>query len=664
MAPLRHPLSALTADEILLCSKLIRANPESPQSLRFKGISLQEPTKEDVSLFEHSGVIPPRRAWINYYIAGTRFFYESIANLGERRVESNVMVPAGLHGPTDDDEILQVEKITLADPRVQKEIKKLELPPGAVVVCDPWIWGADAADEDERKYQCYMYMRAARNSEHLDSNHYAHPLSFSPVFDTVTMKVTRIEHVPTGGDFETKPTGPVRTTEPNEYIPELNDLRSDLKPLVITQPQGASFTHEDDVLKWQKWSFRLTFNSREGMVLHQVCYDGRPLFYRISLSDMSIPYGDPRPPFHKKHAFDLGDTGAGMMANDLKLGCDCLGAIAYVDGLIADEEGRPLKKPNAVCIHEQDAGLLWKHTNYRTQRAALVRKRELVLQSIITVSNYEYILAFIFDQAGELAYEVRATGILSTQSIDPGVSVPWGTIVHDGVLAAYHQHILSLRIDPEMDGEHRNSLVYEETAPMPLSPEANPHGNGYISQRQVVETSGGYDLNSKKNRVYMIESSSKVNPVNGQKTAYKIHVPAFQPLLAQEDSLHYKRADFADHSIYVTRFRENELFAGGQYTNQNKQSTGVRKWSARKDSVQDEDIVVWVQFGLQHVPRCEDFPVMPAEIIKVALKPVNFFTRNPAIDVPPSSQESNQSTLIKASACGQSCPTQESGPKL
>ncbi|KAK5728135.1 hypothetical protein LTR17_012143 [Elasticomyces elasticus] len=624
MATIQHPLSALNADEILLCSKLIRANFDSPQSLRFKGISLQEPSKEHVSLFEHSGIIPPRRAWINYYIAGTRFFYESIANLGERRVESNVMVPAGLHGPTDDNEILQVEELTLADPRVQEEIKKLELPPGAAVVCDPWI------------------------CEHLDSNHYAHPLSFSPVFDTVTMKVTRIEHVPTGGDFETKPTGPMRTTEPNEYIPELNDLRSDLKPLVITQPQGASFVQEGDVLKWQKWSFRLTFNYREGMVLHQVSYDGRPLFYRISLSDIIRPW----------------HTGAGIMANDLKLGCDCVGAIAYVDGLIADEEGRPLKKPNAVCIHEQDAGLLWKHTNYRTQRAAVVRKRELVLQSIITVSNYEYILAFIFDQAGELAYEVRATGILSTQPIDPGVSVPWGTVVHDGVLAAYHQHILSLRIDPEMDGEHRNSLVYEETAPMPLSPEANPNGNGYVSQRQVVETSGGYDLDSKKNRVYMIESSSKVNPVNGQKTAYKIHVPAFQPLLAQENSLHYKRADFADHSIYVTRFRENELFAGGQYTNQNKQTTGVRKWSARKDSVQDEDIVVWVQFGSQHVPRCEDFPVMPAEIIKVALKPVNFFTRNPAIDVPPSSQESNQSTLIKPSACGQSCPTQRLGPKL
>ena len=141
------------------------------------------------------------------------------------------------------------------------------------------------------------------------------------------------------------------------------------------------------------------------MVLYDVRYDGRPLFYRVSLSDMNIPYADPRYPFHKKSAFDLGDAGAGAMANDLQLGCDCLGLIHYLSAVVADEKGQPVPLPNCVCVHEQDAGVGWKHTNYRTGRAAVVRSRELVLQSIITVSNYEYILAFMFNQAGEMSYE-------------------------------------------------------------------------------------------------------------------------------------------------------------------------------------------------------------------------------------------------------------------
>jgi primary-amine oxidase len=357
------------------------------------------------------------------------------------------------------------------------------------------------------------------------------------------MQVTRIDYLPTGSGVETKATQPWRSTKPNEYIPELNDVRTDLKPLTVVQPEGASFTMAGDIIRWQKWEMRTSFNYREGMVLHEVKYDGRSLFYRVSLSDMSIPYADPRAPFHKKQAFDLGDVGAGVMANDLKLGCDCLGAIAYKDGLIADDQGRPVVMPNAMCIHEQDNGILWKHTNYRSGRPVVVRRRELVIQSIITVANYEYILAFIFDQAGEMAYEVRATGILSTQPIDPGVEVPYGTVVHDGVLASYHQHILSLRVDPELDGDWGNRLVYEETSPLPRHAESNPHGCGYISKRTTLETSGGYDLESKTNRVFMIENPNKQNPINGKNVAYKIHVPPVQPLLAEENSFHYKRAE-------------------------------------------------------------------------------------------------------------------------
>lgn len=63
------------------------------------------------------------------------------------------------------------------------------------------------------------------------------------------------------------------------------------------------------------------------MILRNVVYDGRPLFYRMALSEMTVPYGDPRSPVHRKSAYDLGECGAGQTANNLQLGCDCLGVI-------------------------------------------------------------------------------------------------------------------------------------------------------------------------------------------------------------------------------------------------------------------------------------------------------------------------------------------------
>ncbi len=519
-------------------------------------------------------------------------------------------------------------------------------------------------------YQCFLYLRDPSNQSNLDSNHYAFPLTISPVVDTVDMKVTRIDFIATGTGLGARETRALKLQPPNEYLPEHQNLRTDLKPLNIIQPQGASFKVAQEgetghVIKWQKWSFRVGFNQREGMVLYnvsrsfhlmnrhhlfcQVRYDSRSLFFRLSLADMNIPYADPRPPFNRKAAFDLGDTGAGIMANNLKLGCDCLGSIHYLNAVLVNDHGDPLAMENVVCVHEQDAGIGWKHTNYRTGRAVCVRNRELVIQTIITVANYEYILAFIFNQAGEITYEVRATGIVSTQPIDEGAKVPWGTVVHPGVLASHHQHIFSLRIDPAIDG-HENRLVYEEAHPMPRS-DFNPCGVGYTIQETVVHQSSGLDTDADTNRTFKVQNASVRNRINGEPVGYKIQAPPFQKMVAHPESFHHKRAEFADHNIYVTKYRDGELYPGGKYTNQSRGGNGVRAWANRRDNVQDTDLVLFVQFGLQHATRIEDFPVMPCETIKVSLKPVNFFEKNPALDVPPSNQEFNRSTLLSNGQC-------------
>jgi len=507
--------------------------------------------------------------------------------------------------------------------------------------------------------QCFLYMRDPNNSSEPDSCHYAFPLPISPVIDTITFEVIRIDIMPTGLDEKIKPLAPWKPVGPNEYIPEAQTLRTDVKPLRVVQPEGASFTVENfsemgHLVRWQKWDLKVGFNQREGMVLYDVHYDNKPLFYRLSLSDMAIPYADPRHPFHRKQAFDLGDAGAGTMANNLELGCDCLGSIYYINGVISDSQGQPMQMPNVICVHEQDAGILWKHTNYRTNRPCVVRNRELVLQTILTVSNYEYVLQFVFNVAGDLAYEVRATGILSTQPVDLELTKtphPFGTVVHPGVLAGNHQHFFSLRVDP-MVGGHGNSVVYDDAVPMPRDPALNPHGVGYTLSRTTIETSGGHDLDVARGRSFKIINPSVANSVNGAAVGYRVSAPPMQPILADPESFHHRRAEFADRGVYVTRYADGELFAGGTYTNQSRGGDGVRGWAARGDPLGAGDPVLWVQFAIGHVPRVEDFPVMPCETVRVAFRPANFFDRNPAIDVPPSRQEDNCSVALNGAMQG------------
>jgi primary-amine oxidase len=294
-------------------------------------------------------------------------FITTYVNISSGLVEKTERMSPEYHGNVDFEEVVHVEEMVMKTPSVLEEIEKLKLPSHLTVVPEAWGFGTDGVDDARRQYQVYMFVGEGSKP---DSNHYARPLAFSPVVDAVEMRVTRIDKIPTGEDWETaQETKPWRYVRPNEYAPEDMTLRTDLQPLHVVQPAGPSYAiTSDNVVKWQKWHARIGFNYREGVVLRDVRYDGRPVFYRISLSEMTVPYADPRSPYHRKQAFDLGDVGAGLVSNNLKLGCDCLGSITYLDGLLVSPKGEPVVKENVVCIHEQDGGIGWKHSNYRTER--------------------------------------------------------------------------------------------------------------------------------------------------------------------------------------------------------------------------------------------------------------------------------------------------------
>ena len=66
---------------------------------------------------------------------------------------------------------------------------------------------------------------------------------------------------------------------------------------------------------WQKWSLRVSMDSVEGLVLHDIGYEDegrvRPILFRASVSEMVVPYGDPGPMHGWKNAFDAGRVGPG-----------------------------------------------------------------------------------------------------------------------------------------------------------------------------------------------------------------------------------------------------------------------------------------------------------------------------------------------------------------
>ncbi|EEP82637.1 conserved hypothetical protein [Uncinocarpus reesii 1704] len=657
-----HPFDPLSPEEIALVVQAVK-HAYAEKNVIFRVVTLAEPRKVDMIPFleaEHASksAIPPcRTAMVQFYLENSSDFREIHVDLSSLKVTKELKL-TGKHSYLDPQLMDECEQACLKDEQVQEAIRALQLPEGAVVCVEPWTYGTDGMhDMSKRILMCYFYMRL---NDHGDANYYAYPLDIC-VEMTDDLDVIGILTLPSGCHDRVQPAADGikpfdrrKLHKSSEYHPELaKERRTTTRPYHVVQPEGPSFKTDGNLITWEKWRMRVGFNYREGLTLHDITYDGRSVFYRLSLSEMFVPYGDSRAPYPRKAAFDLGSNGAGVNANNLKLGCDCLGSIKYFDGYHHTISGDPLILKNAICCHEIDDGILWKHTNYRTENAVVTRSRILALQTIITVGNYEYIFAFQFTQDAAINYEVRATGILSTVPIDLGDSVPYGTIVAPGVLAPYHQHLFCLRIDPAIGG-HANSLIVEDSVPMPLDEPTvhNPFGIGYTTSQSIIDTESFLDTDIAKGRVFKIVNENITNPVTGTPIGYKLVPHYSQMLLAHPSSIHARRSEFCSHPIWVTKYDDRELYAAGDHTMQSLGGEGIESWIKSRPhpvSVRNEDIVLWHAFGTTHNPRVEDWPVMPCEKMLVSLKPVNFFDRNPALDVQLSTQERNCSVLVEDS---------------
>lgn len=657
MAP--HPFDQLSAQETERARDIVLSlHPDT--HIFFRYIFLEEAPKVQIKKYldaEHAGKNPEplnRLAMVQYDVIGTEkipVYNESVIDITAGKRLDHKVVGKEFHASLTVPEFRQLVNAVDESEEFKKCLKEYQLPEGFELVVEPWPYGGLLPDEENKRYFQGLCFAQDTRSGNPDSNFYSYPLPFIPVMDATTQKIVRIDRLATGGkgdpmEPKTHNPKPVDHCTASEYVPELlpNGPRKDLKPLNVLQPEGPSFTvsQNDSLIEWQNWRFRVSFNPREGAVLHDVRFKGRSVFYRLSFSEMTVPYSDARYPFARKQAFDFGDGGAGTCANNLALGCDCLGVIKYFDSIVTDPEGKPTPAPNVVCLHEQDNGIAWKHTNWRTGRAVVARNRELVVQFIITLANYEYIFAYKLDTMGGINIETRATGIVSVVNIDPGKQSDYGTVVSEGALAQNHQHIFCIRIDPAIDG-HNNTAVVEESIPVPTNPDTNPRGNYYEVTKKPITKSTWLDADITKNRVLKLQNSNIKNPISGRPVGYKLTPMPTQLLLADPESIQARRALFAAHHIWITKHRDGELYAAGRYTLQSTlEQGGVADMIARDEPVEDEDLVVWATFGLTHNPRVEDWPVMPVEIHELKLRPSDFWTENPGIDLPTNRNETSR----------------------
>ncbi len=621
-----HPLDRLSEAETTRAVELVKASERFGGRMRFMSVDLGEPDKATVLGFGEGDSIDRCAAVVLFDGAdgSTHEITVSITNGVATRWDRRTDVQPALVV----DEFIESEAAIKADAGFHAAMAKRGITDMDLVTIDAWTAGnyGDPIESDHRIIRALVWVHDGPGD-----NHYARPIDgLMVIADLTDMTVLRID------DERVLPVPDESSEWASGHASET--VRTDIKPLEIIQPEGPSFTVDGDRLRWQKWDLRVGWTSREGLVINTVTYtdggDVRPVLYRASLAEMTVPYGDPSSTQARKNAFDVGEYGLGMLANSLALGCDCLGEIHYLDAHFTTADGTVVAIPQAICIHEEDVGISWKHTNVRHDQSEVRRLRRLVVSFIATVGNYEYGIYWHFYQDGRIENEIKLTGMLSTAALDTGENTAYGTKLGEHVYGPNHQHFFCTRLDMAVDG-FANSVVEVDTVAAP--PEENPYGNAFRGQATVLSTEAQAQRRIDPNvaRYWKVISNERTNRM-GTPTGYKLMAGENCLPFATEDSSIRARAGYMWNHLWVTPFAPDERHPAGDYPNQSAGGDGLPKWTAQDRNVENTDVVVWYTMGHNHLPSLEDWPVMPVASIGFTLKPTGFFDASPAMDLPPS----------------------------
>ncbi len=619
-----HPLDALTAPEIERAASIVRRE-RSTEDLLFATITLREPDKAVVGTYRPGD--PVDREVRCVVVDGPNSIAEAVVSVTADELRSWRSLP-GAKPALLFTEIVDAMGVLHESEEWRDALAKRGITDLSTVQIDPWPAGSfgDAAEDATRLTRVVSYLRHDPTD-----NGYAHPIE--GLVAVIDLSARRVVEIVDHGVV------PVPAECSNYDIERAGPARTSLRPLEIVQPDGPSFTVDGNLLSWENWRLRVSMDPIEGLVLHQVGWDDgtrvRPILHRAALSEMVVPYGTTAPTHDWKNAFDAGEWGMGRFVNSLALGCDCLGEIVYLDAVMATERGGASTVSQAICLHEEDFGILWKHQDLHSGTTEVRRNRRFVISSIYTVGNYEYAFYWYLYLDGTIELEVKLTGIMQTMAVAEGSPPAQSVMIAPELAAPLHQHLFNVRLDVCIDGPD-NSVYEVDVEAMPAGPD-NPRNNAMTTVETLLGTEQAAQrlIDPTRSRTWRIVNPSVTNRL-GRPVAYKLLPGAWPTLLAGEDAAVRRRAGFATRHLWVTPFDEDEFRAAGPYANQSTGGGGLPEWTATDRPVVDTDVVVWCTFGVTHVPRPEDWPVMPVERTGFSLVPVGFFERNPALDLPPS----------------------------
>jgi primary-amine oxidase len=628
-----HPLDGLTTAEYWAAYDVLQQAGHAEPDAFFASVLLREPPK-DLVLSWSEGKPIPREADVVMLQQGKTF--EARIDLAARKLILWQEMK-DVQAPFLASEMFGADESIKKDPLVVEALKKRGFTDLNTVRCTalPLAYVAVPEQDTQRigfggcSQQHGFYHSWGRSIEGLTLQ-----------MDMVTKKVLKVvdtEIVPVGN-------GAVNYEEISE------NPRPGTTSIAISQPMGASFQIKRGEISWQNWHFRFRIDQRVGTVVNLVRFDDggrlRPVMYEGSLSELFVPYMDPSNGWNNRIFIDAGEFYAGPgFLKPLRPGLDCPANASYFDGLSAGERGAPKLNAQLVCLFERTGSdPAWRHFE---NNAIYGRPgRELVLRSAAAIGNYDYLMDWRFRQDGTIEVAVGATGVIETKAttqknaaahaMNPaGMSAvaEYGQFVADNTVGVNHDHFFSYRLDMDVDGPG-NSFMADRMVQKLLASDPMRKSIWVVEHAIAArEQDAIMDIHLERPSMWLFINPNVKGPL-GYPTGYEIMPGATAKSLLAADDPPQKLGAFSEHQFWVTPYDPAQRYAAGTYPTSSKGTDGLAVWTQANRPIENTDLVGWYTLGFHHMPRVEDWPVMPTTWHHFQIRPFNFFAANPALDLP------------------------------
>ena len=623
-----HPLDALTAGEIDRTIAILTAARRVDAETRYPTITLVENSKQSVLAWK-PGQSFERLARATYLRGAT--LHEAVVNLTSGRIVSDEEIK-DRQSLILFEEFLGASEMVKSDPRWQAAMRRRGYTTYDKIICAPLTVGPVM---DERYRGLRLLNVPCFDTAGAVNHIYGRPIE--NVLAVVDVRNRKVLDVIDLGVV------PVPAEVPSSAYDPATSTRGDTKPVQIVSPAGDNFAIRGSEISWDKWNFHLRVDKRVGPVISRVTYrdgkDVRQVAYQMNTSEMFVPYMEPSQTWAYRAYMDIGEYGFGALSSPLKAGSDCPINAKFLDATISDDHGKPLTLKNVVCVFERDTGdPLWRHYEVFTESHESRPNVELVVRMAPEVGNYDYLLDFVFNRRGEIEVRVGAYGIDATKAVAAKTmrdatakeDTAYGTLIAPQLVGVNHDHFMSFRVDLDVDGQN-NRMIVDRFVPRALS--NNPLRRSlWQVERAVVDSERAFEP-MHESAWFRFESEGRQNAM-ANPTSFQLAPGHSDISILADDEPQQQRAAFSGASFWVTRYKPNETFAAGVYPNQNRNVEGLPAFIGNRESIRNQDLVLWYTVGFRHQTRAEDWPVMPGLWHSFRLRPFNFFDRNPGMDVP------------------------------